>query len=234
MKLLSRIILIVPLLILSHPVSSQSLDRETVLERVIHAYGGEENLRKLDNVVQEWDFVALMGNRHGTDIRSIRIPGQLKVELTYPDKTETRLLNGDTGRVIFNGGAAQIAAQRQTDAMRLQLMRLYSPLVLRDRSESIKLVVDGDFCALTLIENGVQAIYLVNQETWRIEKVVGALKINGAEMRFLTEYSDFKIVDGVLVHQKENKFAGNVNTAKLLLRQITFDATLNDKSFLPE
>ena len=113
-------------------------------------------------------------------------------------------------------------------------MRLYSPLVLRDRSESIKLVVGGDFCALNLVENGVQAIYLVNQETWRIEKVAGVLKINGAEMRFLTEYSDFKFVDGVLVHQKENKYAGNVNTAKLSLRQITFDADLDDESFLPE
>jgi hypothetical protein len=234
MKLLFRIILIAPLLILSLPLSSQSLDKQTVLERIIHAYGGEENLRKLDSMVQEWDFVALMGNRHGTDIRSVRIPDQLKVELKYPDKTETRLLNGDIGRVIFNGRGVQIAAQRQTDAMRLQLMRLYSPLVLRDRSESIKLVIDGDYCALILDENGVQAIYLVNQEIWRIEKVAGVLKINGAEMKFLTEYSDFKFVDGVLVHQKENKFAGNVNTAKLLLRQITFDAALNDENFLPE
>lgn len=234
MRKLSGLIFVIPLLVLSHTASPQPLDRETVLERIIHAYGGEKNLRKMDNVVQEWDFVALMGKRHGKDVRSIRVPGQLKVELKYPEKTETRFLNGDAGQVKFNGGAAQIADQRQTDAMRLQLMRLYSPLALRDRSDSIKLVLEGNFCALTLHENGVQADYLVNLENWRIEKVVGTLKINGAEMRFLTEYSDFKYVGGVLVHQKENKFAGNVNTAMLQLRQVTFDAALDDKSFLPE
>jgi hypothetical protein len=86
---------------------------------------------------------------------------------------------------------------------------------------------------LILDENGVQAIYLVNQEIWRIEKVAGVLKINGAEMRFLTEYSDFKFVDGALVHQKENKFAGGINTAKLQLRRITFNAQLDEGSFTP-
>jgi len=233
MKLSSRIIFMIPLLILAHTVSAQSLDKQAVLERIIDSYGGEKNLRKLDAVVQEWDFVALMGNRHGTDIRNIRIPGQLRVELTYPDKKETRILNGEAAHVIFNEVAAKPAAPMQRDAMRLQLMRLYSPLVLRDKSDSVKLVSEGEFCALSLTENGVQADYLVNRESWRIEKVVGTLRIKGSEMQFLTEYSDFKFVDGALIHQKENKFAGGMNTAMLQLRRITFDAQLDEESFTP-
>jgi hypothetical protein len=233
MKLSFCIFLVLPLLILAHTVDAQSPDKQGVLDRVIDAYGGEKNLRKLDSVVQEWGFVALMGNRHGTDIRSIRIPGRLRVELRYPDKAETRILNGEAAHVIFNEAAAKPAAPMQRDAMRLQLMRLYSPLVLRDKSDSISLVVEGEFLALSLQENGVRADYLVNQETWRIEKVVGSLTINGAEMQFLTEYSDFKFVDGALVHQKENKFAGGMNTAKLQLRRITFDVRFDEGSFTP-
>jgi hypothetical protein len=38
---------------------------------------------------------------------------------------------------------------------------------------------------------------------------------------------------GVLVHQRENKFAGGVNTAVLQLRQVSFDAVFENTDFLP-
>lgn len=233
MKLLSRIIFTVLLLVLSHSAFAQSLDRETVLENLIQAYGGEVNLRKADAMIQEWSMVALMSQRHGTDVRSVRIPDQLKVELTYPDKTEIRILNGQQGHVAFDDRMMQTASPPQRDAMRLQLMRLYSPLVLRGKSDSVSLEIDGEFCALSLMENGVRADYLVNRETWHIEKVVGTLSVNGTEMQFLTEYSDFKIVDGILVHHKENKFAGGTNTAMLQLHRVTFDARFDEDSLEP-
>lgn len=79
-------------------------------------------------------------------------------------------------------------------AMRLQSMRLYSPLMLRTKIDSVSLIEEGDLLALSLVENGVHVHYLVN---------------------------------------KENKFAGGVNTAMLQLRQITFDAQLDDSRFKP-
>ena len=113
------------------------------------------------------------------------------------------------------------------------MMRLYSPLTLRDKIESLTLILEGRNCALSLTENGLRADYLVNMDTWRIEKVVGTLAVNGTEMRFRTEYSDFEFVDGALVHRKENKFAGGVNTAILQLHRITLDADLDTRRFLP-
>ena len=68
-----------------------------LLQQVIAEYGGEDNLRKLDNHIQEWDVVALVGARHGTDTRRIRVPDQLKVEISYPDKQERRIVNGESG-----------------------------------------------------------------------------------------------------------------------------------------
>ena len=55
----------------------------------------------------------------------------------------------------------------------------------------------------------------------------------GLEMRFLTEYSDFEIIEGVLVHQSENKYAGEVNTAKLRLRRIIFEPEFDGNRFKP-
>ena len=171
--------------------------------------------------------------RDGTDTRSIRAPNQLRVELSYPEKSETRILNGDSAQVIFEGRAAEEVSGIQRDAMRLQLMRLYSPLMLLKKIDSVSLIEEGDLLALSLVENGVHVHYLVNKENWHIEEVAGTLLMNGGEIQFLTEYSDFAVVEGVLVHHKENKFAGGVNTAMLQLRQITFDAQLDDSRFKP-
>ena len=233
MTVLPRVTLSFLLLIFAGALNSQSFDLDTVLGQIIDTYGGEENLRKLDSQIQEWDVFALMGNRHGTDVRTIRTPDQLKVELTYPGKKETRIVNGEASHFIFSGASAQVANKPQRDAMRLQLMRLYSPLVLRDRLDRLTLTVKGESFMLTLLERGVRVDYVVNTDNWRIESVLGSLPVDGSAMHFLTEYSDFKFRDGVLVHERENKFAGGVNTAVLKLRRITLDAELKDADFLP-
>jgi hypothetical protein len=233
MFIFRRLPLLILLLVLSSPAYTQNWDLPTVLDRLIHTYGGEKNLRKMDNMVQEWVVVAAMGNRHGTDIRSIRAPHQLRVVLSYPQKTETRILNGNIAHTIFGDASPELVTGMQLDAMRLQLMRLYSPLMLRSKIDSMGLTENGDLLALSLAENGVRVHYLVNKENWHIEKVAGALMMKDREFQFLTEYSDFAVVEGVLVHHKENKFAGGVNTASLQLRKITFDTRIDDSQFKP-
>ena len=222
------------LLAFASHVHSEEVGLEPLLEQIIVAYGGEENLRKLNSHIQQWDVVALTRGSHGTDTRQVRVPDQLKVELSYPDRKETRVVNGEVGYYTYHRAPPRMASQPQKDAMRLQLMRLYSPLVLRDKLGSLSLETQGEFRVITLFEQGVRADYFVNSATSRIEKVVGSLAMNGIEMQFRTEYSNFAFREGVLVHLKENKFAGGVNTAVLQLRQITLDANLEEADFIPD
>ena len=101
--------------------------------------------------------------------------------------------------------------------------RLYSEKGYADRNDS------GMWLSLyNLLPDTTTLVVL------RENEVVGTLTVNSTEMQFLTEYSDFKFVDGVLVHQKENKFAGGMNTAKLQLRRVTFDVRLDDEIFMPK
>ncbi len=233
MAITSRLILLFLLFVFSSIGQAQDAELEMVLDRLVHTYGGETNLRRMDSMVQQWDMVALMGNRRGTDSRSVRAPGKLRVVLDYGEKSETRILNDGTGHYIFSGTSPVAVNGMQLDAMQLQLMRLYSPLMLRNKIDSISLIENGKSLALSLAERGVQVHYLVNLETWRIEKVAGVLTINGREIQFLTEYSDFEFAEGVLIHRKENKYASGVNTAVLQLRQIIFNARLDDSLFRP-
>lgn len=212
---------------------AQASELNTVLDQIIQAYGGEHNLRKMDNMTQKWDFVAMMGKRHGTDTRYILAPGKLRVDLNYPEKSESRFLDGDAAQTVFNGAPPVQASGMQRDAMRLQLMRMYSPLMLKSKIGSMGLKESGELLALSLAENGVHVFYLVNKENWHIEQVAGSLMVNGREIQFLTEYSDFAFVEGVLVHRKENKFASGVNTAQLQLRQVTFNSSVDDNLFRP-
>jgi len=231
--MLIRIFLITVCLVISADAPADGTELPAVLDKVVETYGGEGNLRKLDRIVQNWDLVALLGNRHGTDKRTVQVPGQLRVELNYPEKREVRILNDGAGFTIFGDGPAKAAAPMQRDAMRLQLMRLYSPLVLKARLESLILTDNGDALVLTLTEHGVRAEYFIDKETWRIERVVGTLSIGGGQMSFITDYSDFKRIDGVLVHQREDKYAGSTNTAMLKLRNIEFPAKLDEELFSP-
>jgi hypothetical protein len=233
MSIRARFTVALLFLIVCSVSQAQTFDLDAILQRLVSSYGGETSLRKLDSQIQVWDIVAIMGNRHGSDIRTIRGPQQLKVELNYHGKMETRILNGSANYVFFSGAPPQIAVSPQLDAMRLQQMRLYSPLVLRDKIESLSFAMDGETCTLTLFENGVRADYLVNMKNWRIESFVGGLAIKGHEMQFVTQYSNFAFHDGVLMHQVENKFAGGVKTAVLKLRQIMLNAEIEDADFLP-
>ena len=210
-------------------VHADTLDE--ILHSMVEGYGGAVALRKADRMAQEWELVALRGSRHGTDRRSVHIPGRLRVELTYPHKSELRLLNGEAGMVIFDAAQARVAAVPQRDSMRLQMMRLYSPLALRDRIDSVDLARDGRHWVLTLREFGLRADFFVDAASYRVDKVVGYLPVGGGEMTFVTEYSDFAVVDGLLVHHRENKFAGNVNTAVLQLRKIRFDVEFDESEF---
>ena len=134
---------------------------------------------------------------------------------------------------MFGSNPPEAVSGIQKDAMQLQLMRVYSPLMLRKKFDSLSLVEKGDLLAISLVENGLHVHYLVNQENWQIEKVAGSLMAGGQEIQFLTEYSDFKFVDGVLMHFHESKFAAGRNTAKLQLRKVTLDADLMDDLFKP-
>jgi hypothetical protein len=229
--MIHRLFMILLSLGIAGAASAESGDRDDVLARMIAAYGGEEQLRKLDRMIQEWDMLALRTNSPADDRRSIDFGGRLRVELTYPDKRETRILNGDVGIAVFRDKPPAIASTTQRDAMRLQLMRLYSPLALQERTDAIGVSSDDGYVVLTLREHGLLTEYYVNADSWTIEKTIGTLNAGGMAMQFVAEYSEYALVDGVLMYHRENKFAGGTNTAVLKLRNVEFDVDFADDVF---
>lgn len=63
MTIYARLILLPFLLVVPFITQANNADLGHVPDRLVENYGGVENLRKLDNMVQQWDMVAFMGNR---------------------------------------------------------------------------------------------------------------------------------------------------------------------------
>ena len=106
--------------------------------------------------------------------------------------------------------------------MRLQRMRLYNPLLLKEQVREIKVSETGDHYILTLTEQRLTTDYHVNKKSHLIEIVVGTLQMGGMPMQFRTEYHDFKMEAKVMMPHREIKYAGSVNTAVLTLLATQF------------
>lgn len=214
-------------LLMSSNLSAKTTTADQILEQMISSYGGADALEKLNTPYQQiWHLNAVARNKQGNDLRSIALPEKLQVELTYPDSSETRILFGDQGLKIYNDTKQVRAEGPGLDAMRLQRMRLYNPLMLKERAANITLSEKDGRYRLTLAENGLATDYYVNKKTHLIEIVIGTLKMNSMSMQFRTEYQDYKMEDGVMLPHREIKYAGNVNTAVLTLLATRFaDAT---------
>ncbi len=187
--------------------------KEEILKKMVEAYGGETALSNTQSYIQHWRVVRASDKKEGKETRRVTLPTRLYVDLKYPDKEETRVLEDSVGIKIFGKHSKKQVFGPMLDAMKAQLLRLYTPLTLKENHEKIKLSQNGSYYILTLDKDGVESDYYVNQKNYHIEKTVGKLKMGNSVMEFVTLYKDFKRVGDTLLPTTEIKYAGGVNTA---------------------
>lgn len=204
-----------------------------VVNSMIEAYGGEENLKQLNSYSQLWVMDALAKQDTGNDVRYIVQPERLRVELFYSKSSaEQRIINGNKGFNSMQGGSKNEAKGPQLSAMKIQRARMYTALTLKLKIESLTHRQEEGYNILSLKEGEITTNYYVNVETNLIDKVVGSMSMGGRNMEFVTEYSDYKEVKGVMIAHKENKFAMGMNTAQNVLQDLRLSETFVDGFFL--
>ena len=196
-------------------------DAKVVIDKMITAYGGEANLKKLNSYEQVWHIETKTSNKNGSDHRTVKMPGYLQTQLTYPDKTEIRTLKNGIGIKEFGKRKLEVKGP-MLDAMRLQLMRLFNPLILKSKIQGITTSEKDSFYIIYLSDGSITTEYFVSKKSFLIEKVVGRLKMGHNKMEFLTVYEDYKSENGVMIAHKEIKYAAKVNTAVMRLKATKF------------
>ncbi len=200
---------------------AKELKIDELIDKMINSYGGEENLKRLYNYKQVWSVEFMTSDKSGYDNRTVKLPDYLRIEIIYPDRSEVRILNKGIGTKIINGKTIN-AQGPMLDAMKLQLMRLYHPLVLKSKIKSLTLTQNAKEYLLVLKSGDLSVEYVISKKSNLIKKVIGRLQMGHQRMEFLTRYEDYKLVDGIMIPHKEIKFAGSVNTAIMKLKEMIF------------
>lgn len=198
---------------------------EVIIDKMIEVYGGDKNLKQLNDYEQIWNIETKTTDTNGTDKRTVHLPIFLKTELVYPQKSEIRTLINDYGTKQF--GEEKIQAKGpMLDAMKLQLMRIFHPLLLKEKIRSITVSETPQHYLLALQADSLTAEYFVSKKSYLIEKVIGRLQMGSQNMEFLTLYEDYKSLNGVMLPHTEIKYAGSVNTAIMRLEEMKFTTSV--------
>ncbi len=214
-------ILLMALLFFSVANAKEELDKQQIINKMIDSYGGEENLLQLLKYKQTWNVEFMSSDNSGIDKREVIMPNYLRTEIIYPNKTEIRVLDKDSAIKIFSGKVTPIKGP-MIKAVKLQLMRLYNPLVLKNKIKNINVSQNSKQYILELENDGMKVEYIVSKKTMLIEKTIGRLQMGPQQLEFLTKYDEFKSVNGVMIPHKEIKFVGSLNTAVMTLDKNMF------------
>jgi hypothetical protein len=204
-----------------------------LLGRIARAYGGERALARL----RTYRETGTLESQRGV-ARTMRLfspPDRLRVEIVYADGSgEARVVDGRTG---WRNG--EPVAGPPLDAMLLQAARLDLPgLLLRNRRRLIDL---GDVHreGRTLrgvgvpLSGSLNLAVTVDPRTALIVHSEGALPGPGGQIRFATDYADFRSVGGVLFAFHEANFASGQKTGETRLEKIELLASAPAGAFRP-
>ena len=195
------------------PPAALASDLDALASKVVDAYGGGAAWAKVASIEARGRVVPAMRKGDGTMTRIWRGADNLRVEIVYPDKTETRAL--DDGKGTNNGRAS---TAMELDAMRLQAARLALPLLLGQHKGSLRdLGTHDDVRSIEIALDAPLTMTVdIDPKTSRVVRSVGRSK----DAAFTTVYSDFRTVNGLLIPFHEENSAMGMKTADIFLEKV--------------
>ncbi len=212
-------------------------DVAALVQRCVAAYGGNAAIARAARSVTEGTVTSLVlhPGEIGRIARRFERPGRLRVEIAYPgDPGEIRVL--DRGKGWRNG---EEATGPRLDAMILQAARLDLPALLQSGRAKVRDggtgEVGGKKVRLLAIEPapGLLVEAAIDPRTGRILRSRGASTSTPAPLEFVTTYSEFKTVEGVLVPMREENWANGKSTGVTQVLKVTFPRSFRSETFRP-
>ena len=183
-------------------------DFTKLVDGVITTYGGAAAWKKVKAIHETGDVDAIGG--HATMTRTWESGRKLRVEIVYPDRTEVRDLDGDRG--TRNGKPVM---GPPLDGMTLQWARMAIPALLVERRAQLRDL--GTREGLHLIEiplnDFLTITAAIDPKTFHIVRSASKGTGGGQTIEFVTEYSDLRKSDGLLIAFGEENFAQGTKTA---------------------
>ena len=217
-----------------HPLSKNG----TLTEKIIEAYGGRVRLAKIVAVQAEGQITALMRGGEGTYARTFRRDGKLLVDISYAQLSEKRILNGNKGFRSTGGQVEEVFGPRY-QAMVYQYNELNLPYGFIDNSLTVaelrRDTLNGaDVIVLQCTDRaGNEMLVFVNAESYRIVKSLDVFDMGGQTTSLSAEFSDFRVVGGVLFPFRIVNYAGGRKISETIITRYAVNPPLNDSLFTP-
>jgi hypothetical protein len=209
---------------------------DALVEKVIEAYGGKAALEKFPVMVQEGEVTAHQASDVGRVLRIHESPRRLRVAIAYPGSpAEQRILDGARG---WRDGR-EVSGTPPHVAMMLQAARMELPVSLLANLE--RLIDEGTveregkkLRALTLLlGDGLALTAEIDPGSGRILRAVARMPGGVGNLEFVTAYSEFRKVSGVLVPFREENFVQGRHSGTTEIRTVEFLAEAPTGVFRP-
>jgi len=214
-------------------------ETERLLEKVVGTYGGERALSRVVVLRETGRVGSKMRGVEGELLRVYRHPGDLRVEISYPGmEREVRVLSGKNG---WRQGRP--VSGPPFEAMVLQAARLALPRNLLAAAGNIEDLgtVQRERKVLRALSfplgGGMSMRVEIDPATGRILRSAGRSESGMGSMpggiEFVTEYEDFREIDGVLFPFRERNIAMGYHTGDTVLTRIEIQSAAPEGSFRP-
>lgn len=207
-----------------------------LVARCVEAYGGKKAVVRLARNRSEGTVTSLLHpGQPGRIARLYQRSGRLRVEIAFPGApVEIRVLDGGRGWRFGEEVGGPFLASMILQAARLDLPALLAAWQqkLEDRGTW---ELDGKTLRVLALEvaPGVTVEAGIDPATGRILRSRGTAKGGPMPLEFVTTYSDFRKVDGVLVAFREGNWANGSATGETVLEEFELLASVPPEAFRP-
>jgi hypothetical protein len=225
---------LVSLALLAAPPAAEGV--APLVRRCVDAYGGKAALATSARVREVGTVTSIL--HPGTIGRIGRVyarSGRLRVEIAFgPGEPEIRVLDGSRG---WRDG--QPVTGPRLAAMLLQAARLDLPALLDAWTAKVEdrgtLELGGRKLRVLAVEPapGLVVEAALDPATGRILRSRGASRDPAMPLEFVTTYSDFETVQGVLVPMREENWANGKSTGVTILQDVSFPDGFPEAAFRP-
>ena len=212
------------------PVEVAGQGAESIVQGVVEAYGGHDQLMAVEAVRLHATMRARTTGQDAAVIRIAEGPSHLKVMIHYPSRVEIRVVDGAKG---WRGTTPQNMTEvrgPQWAAMALQAARSNIPWIL----------LEYPITAVSSLGNGIVGLELSPAEDLRLRALVdtdsyhivaseSVLSVGSMEMVFRTEYSDFREFEGLLFAYHEENYAAGTHTASVQIESLQVNPPPNER-----
>jgi hypothetical protein len=210
------------MLLLSSCAHRALTPEQTLVEKIIDAYGGKVALAGVQTLSAEGTITRFMSKDEGTYTRFMRRDGNLLVSIAYSNSLEVRLLNGPKGYRGAPGQLKEVSGDLYR-AMVYQYNQLDLPFGFLDNALKITAVLTsnrpGEEDTIRCKDRAGNALEVtLRRSDYRIVKTTGYFQVNAAMTSLSAEFGDFRMVDGVVLPFTIVNYAGGT---KISVTKIT-------------